>query len=86
MSTVKIVGIDDTFLHKGQSFITVVHDLDTKRLLFATEERDHQTVIDFAQDLKAIGGSPEAVQHVCQDMSAAYAKGVGLALTNAVIS
>jgi transposase len=86
MSAVKIVGIDDTSLHKGQSYITVVHDLDTKRLLFATQGRDHQTVIDFAQDLKAHGGSPEAVQHVCQDMSAAYAKGVGLALTNAAIS
>lgn len=86
MSTVKIVGIDDTSLHKGQSYITVVHDLDAMRLLFATEGRDHQTVIDFAADLKLHGGSPEAVQHVCQDMSAAYAKGVGLALTNAAIS
>jgi transposase len=86
MSTVKMVGIDDTSLHKGQSYITVVHDLDDKRLLFATEGRDHQTVIDFAADLQAHGGSPEAVQHVCQDMSAAYAKGVGLALTNAAIS
>lgn len=86
MSTVKMVGIDDTSLHKGQSYITVVHDLDDKRLLFATEGRDHQTVIDFAADLQAHGGSPQAVQHVCQDMSAAYAKGVGLALTNAAIS
>ena len=37
MSAVAIVGIDDTSLHKGQSYITVVHDLDAKRLLFATE-------------------------------------------------
>ena len=37
MSAAKIVGIDDTRLHKGQSYITVVHDLDAKRLLFATE-------------------------------------------------
>ena len=86
MSTVKIVGIDDTSLHKGQSYITVVHDLDAKRLLFATEGRDHQTVVDFAADLKAHGGDPEQVRHVCQDMSAAYAKGVGMALPNAAIS
>ena len=86
MSTVKIVGIDDTSLHKGQSYITVVHDLDAKRLLFATEGRDHQTVVDFAADLKAHGGDPEAIQHVCQDMSAAYAKGVGMALPFAAIS
>ncbi len=86
MSPVEIVGIDDTSLHKGQSYITVVHDLDEKRLLFACPGRDHQAVIDFADDLKAHGGDPEAVRHVCQDMSAAYAKGVGMALPNAVIS
>jgi transposase len=86
MSTVKIVGIDDTSMHRGQSYITVVHDLDAKRLLFATPGRDHQTVVDFAADLKAHGGDPKQVLHVCQDMSAAYAKGVGMALPNAQIS
>jgi transposase len=67
-------------------YVDAARALDDKRLLFATEGRDHQTVIDFAADLQAHGGSPQAVQHVCQDMSAAYAKGVGLALTNAAIS
>jgi len=86
MSAVQIVGIDETSLQRGQSYITVVHDLDTKRLLFATEGRDHQTVVDFAADLKAHGGNPERVRHVCQDMSPAFAKGVGLALPNALIS
>jgi transposase len=86
MSGVKIVGIDDTSMHRGQSYITVVHDLDLKRLLFATPGRDHQTVVDFAADLKAHGGDPAQVLHVCQDMSAAYAKGVAMALPNAAIS
>ena len=83
---VEIVGIDDTSLRRGQDYISVVHDLDLKRLLFATEGRDHQTVLDFAADLKAHGGDPDEVRHVCMDMSAAYAKGVGLALPNAAIS
>ena len=86
MSGVRHVGIDDTSMHRGQSYITVVHDLEDKRLLFATEGRDHQTVVDFAADLKVHGGDPEKVRHVCQDMSAAYAKGVGMALPNAQIS
>jgi transposase len=86
MSTVQIVGIDDTSLRRGQHYITVVHDLDAKRLLFASPGRDHPTVLDFAADLKAHGGDPAHVRHVCQDMSAAYAKGVGLALPNALIS
>lgn len=86
MSQVGIVGIDETSLRKGQNYITVVHDLDVKRLLYACEGRDHQTVVDFADDLKAHGGDPAQIKHVCQDMSAAYAKGVALALPQAQIS
>ncbi len=83
---VQVVGIDETSLRRGQNYITVVHDLNAKRLLFATEGRDHQTVLEFAADLKAHGGDPAQVRHVCMDMSAAYAKGVGLALPDAQIS
>ena len=86
MSGVSIVGIDETSLRKGQNYITVVHDLQAKRLLFACEGRDHQTVLDFASEIKAHGGDPAQIEHVCQDMSAAYAKGVGLALAQAQIS
>ncbi len=86
MSTVQIVGIDETSLHREQSDITVVHDLDAKRLLLATEGRDHQTVVDFASELKTHGGDPAQVRHACMDMSAAYAKGVGMALPEALIS
>jgi transposase len=86
MSEVKIVGIDETSLRRGQDYITVVHDLKAKRLLFATEGKDHTTVHAFAQELKAHGGDPANVEHVCQDMSAAFVKGVGEALPNAVIS
>jgi len=83
---VQIVGVDETSLRRGQDYITVVHDLDAKRLLFATQGRSHQTVLDFAADLKAHGGDPIEVRHVCMDMSAAYAKGVALALPQAQIS
>ena len=83
---VEIVGIDETSLRRGQDYITVVHDLDAKRLLFATAGRDHQTVVDFAADLKAHGGDPAEVHQACIDMSAAFAKGVGLALPEAAIS
>ena len=86
MSQVGIVGIDETSLRKGQNYITVVHDLDLKRLLYACEGRDHQTVLGFADDLKAHGGDPAQIKHVCQDMSAAYAKGVAQALPQAQIS
>jgi transposase len=79
------VGIDETSLRRGQDYITVVHDLEAKRLLFATEGKSHATVIEFAADLKAHGGDPADVRHVCMDMSAAFAKGTGLALPAASI-
>ena len=86
MSGVRHIGIDETSLRKGHNYITVVHDLDAKRLLFATEGRDHETVHAFAQDLQAHQGDPAKIEHVCQDMSGAYLKGVSQALPQAAIS
>jgi len=86
MSGVRHVGIDETSVKRGHEYITVVHDLGTKRLLFACPGRDHETVATFAADLKAHGGDPNAVEHVCMDMSAAYTKGVGKSLPQAAIS
>ena len=85
MSQVRQIGIDETSVKKGQNYITVVHDLQAKRLLFATPGRNHQTVLDFAQDLKAHGGSPEQIEHVCMDMSGAFLKGAKQAMPEAAI-
>ena len=86
MSKVRIVGIDETSLRRGQDYVTVVHDLDAKRLLFCTPGRDHQTIQAFAQDLHAHGGEPTAIAHACMDMSAAYLKGATAYLPNALVS
>jgi transposase len=40
MSRVRIVGIDETSLRRGHDYVTVVHDLDAKRLLSCTPEFD----------------------------------------------
>ena len=86
MSSVRLIGIDETSVKKGHEYITVVHDLEAKRLLFACAGRGHETVKTFVQDLQAHGGAPEKVAHVCMDMSAAYTKGVGESLPQAQIS
>lgn len=86
MSEVRIVGIDETSVKKGHEYITVVHDLAQKRLLFACAGRDHETLAAFAQDLRAHGGKPEAIEHACMDMSGAYLKGVTASLPQAQIS
>lgn len=86
MSGVRLIGIDETSLKRGHEYLTVVHDLDAKRLLFATPGRDHRTVHEFAAELAAHGGKPTAIAHACMDMSAAYFKGVSQALPNAQVS
>ena len=86
MSTVRHIGIDETSVRRGQDYITVVHDLQAKRLLFATPGRSHETVAAFTQDLQAHGGEAAQVEHVCMDMSAAYLKGVRQSLPEAAIS
>ena len=86
MSEVRLIGIDETNVRRGQQYITVVHDLDAKRLLFATPGRDHETVKRFADDLQAHGGKPENIKHACMDMSGAYALGVSESLPSAQIS
>ena len=86
MSQVTVVGIDETSLKRGQSYITVVHDLEGKRLLFATEGRDGQTVEAFVEDLEDHGGRASGIKHACTDMSAAYIKGVGESLPVAAIN
>jgi len=85
MSGVRHIGIDETSLRKGHEYVTAVHDLEQKRLLFVTEGRDHQTVDAFAKDLAEHGGSAQAIRHVSMDMSAAYLLGVQQQLPQAAI-
>lgn len=86
MSSVRHLGIDETSVKKGHAYITVVHDLQAKRLLFATPGRDHSTLDAFAKDLHAHGGDTQNIKHACIDMSAAYAKGIAQSLPQAQIS
>jgi len=85
-SDVTAVGIDETAARRGHNYITLFHDLDAGRLLFACEGRDADTVKTFAGDLRAHGGDPGAVTAACIDMSRAYIAGVGRHLPNAAIT
>lgn len=80
------VGIDETASRRGHNYISLFVDLDGPAVLFGTEGKDAATVAAFAADLKAHGGNPEKVTEVCQDMSAAFIKGVTESLPNASIT
>lgn len=44
MSGERQIRIDENSRRKGHEYVTAVHDLQQKRLLFVTAGRDHQTV------------------------------------------
>jgi transposase len=77
-SDVVDLGMDETSARRGQDYVSIFMDLTQKRVLFATEGRDANTVRAFAADLKAHGGEPTVqIQRVCCDMSPAFIKGIG---------
>ena len=75
-SGVSCIGLDETAARRGHDYISLFHDLDAGRLLFACEGRKAAVVEAFAEDLEAHGGCAENIQAVCVDMSASYRAGV----------
>ena len=83
---VTAVGIDETAARRGHAYITLFHDLDARRLLFACEGRDQGTVARFVEDLEAHGGDAASITAACIDMSRSYIAGVGKHLPEAAIT
>ena len=84
-SEVVHVGVDETDLRKGHSYLTVFADLAGRRVVFATEGKDSSTIGAFAEELLRHNGHPHAVTQIAMDMSAAYLKGAREASGNARI-
>lgn len=85
-STVTQVGIDETSARKRHDYVTLVFDLDRRRLLEVADGKDHTTVADFADFLRDHGGSPEQIREVSCDLSPAFQKGVRENLPNASVT
>jgi transposase len=85
-SQVKRLAADETSRARGHEYITLVADADQRRVLFVTEGRDAATIGAFAEDLKAHGGDPQAIESISIDMSPAFIKGVAAHLPNATVT
>jgi len=84
MSQVTEVGIDETGAKtKGEKFISLVVDMEEKKLLFAVGGKDHEVLEAFREDLVAHGGDPEQIKEASLDMSQAFIKGFGKTFPNA---
>jgi transposase len=75
-SQVSCVGVDEMSVRKGHEYISVFADLVRKRVLFATEGKDHEVWLKFVEAFEQHNGHRHAITQVSLDMSPAYQKGV----------
>ena len=76
-SAVTEIGVDETSSKRGHNYVSLFVDLESPRVLFATEGKDASTLDRFKTDLEAHHGDPSQIQEICCDMSPAFIKGVG---------
>jgi transposase len=84
-SQVCCVGVDEMSVRKGHEYVSVFADLVRKRVIFATEGKDHQVWVDFVAALEKHNGHRHALTQVSMDMSPAYQKGVKETCRNAQV-
>jgi transposase len=85
-SAVTSVGLEETAARCGHDYISLFHDLNVGRLLFACEGRKAEVVAQFADDLQAQGACADNIRNVCIDLSASYSAGVRKHLPLAAIT
>jgi transposase len=85
MQNVRRIGIDEKSSRRGHKYVTIVVDLDTRKVIFATQGRQSSVLTEFCSALEAGGGSRESITQVTMDMSAAFRAGVERELPNAQI-
>jgi transposase len=84
-SNVCCVGVDELSVRKGHDYVSVFADLVRKRVLFATEGKDHSVWESFVTALEKHNGHRHALTQVSMDMSPAYQKGVRETCRNAEV-
>ena len=80
-SHVTAIGIDETS-KKGHKYVTVVVDLNQRKVIYVTNGKDSTTVDNFAEDFAAHKGDAEAIKIVTCDMSLGFKKGINEHFTN----
>ena len=84
-SNVCCVGVDEMSVRKGHEYVSVFADLARKRVLFATEGKDHAVWLKFVEALEQHNGHRHAITQASMDMSQAYQKGVKETCRNAQV-
>jgi transposase len=71
LDDIDYVGIDEKSFRRGQSFVTVLSDLNNARVVEVTPDRTEQSA---ARAFAALGPKQDGIKAVAMDMAAAYMK------------
>ncbi|MDP2670571.1 MAG: ISL3 family transposase [bacterium] len=85
-TAVQKVGVDETAIARGHTYITLFVNLVLRTVLFVTEGRSHQTVKKFVKDLEDHQGKTEHITQTSSDLSPAFIKGITESLPDAQIT
>ena len=86
LSSVTSIGIDETSTKRGHNYVTVIADMEQRRVIDVQMGKGSDSVAKFAEQLEAKCGSREQIEHICIDMSPAYISGVENTFPNAHIT
>jgi len=86
LADLRRVAIDETAAKRGHNYISLFLDIDSRKVVYATEGKDADTVARFADHVDDHNSDASRIKEVCIDMSAAYVKGVEYNLTEAEIT
>jgi transposase len=76
-----ILGIDEVSRRKGQQYLTIVYDLERRRVVWAGRDRSRATLAAFFHWLGP--RRARAIQTVCSDMASVFADGLRAHLPHA---
>lgn len=80
------ITVDETAMRRGHQYVTVLADAKARKVIFATEGKDQLTLGDFASELMSHGATPDQIEHIAMDFSAAFIAGAQKHLPKASIS
>src|ERR1700681_380295 len=86
LSGVTAVAIDETSYRRGHEYLTLVADMQARRVAFVTTGKDASTIERFSPYLSEHRRAPEQVSSVSIDMSPAFIKGVNEHLPEARVT
>jgi len=75
-SKVTQLGIDETSVRKGHSYVTVAADLATRRVIHVTPGKDQHTITRIKEHLQTKGVEPSQITDTCIDMSTGFIAGM----------